>query len=287
METSIEALLVEATEKLSGLSESPKRDAEVLLASALGKNRTYLITWADRILEAAQAETFRAMIAKRATGEPVAYITGIKEFWGLNLRVTSDTLIPRPDTETLVELALDLIPESPVSRIADLGTGTGAIALAIASERPSSDVVAIDSSPAALAIAKGNAARLQINNVQFGVGSWCSPLSDKAFDIIIANPPYIDKQDPHLSLGDVRFEPQSALVAEHHGLSDIEAIAEQARGALKTGGWIALEHGWQQGEAVVKILTENGYSYIDKRLDLGGNWRVTFGQWLPLTTDHT
>ncbi|CCG87111.1 peptide chain release factor N(5)-glutamine methyltransferase [Erwinia piriflorinigrans] len=265
-----------ATAQLSE-SDSPKRDAEILLGLVTGKSRAWLIGFDDNVLDAAALKRLDALLARRAAGEPIAYLTGEREFWSLSLCVTPDTLIPRPDSEVLVEQALARLPGEPCS-ILDLGTGSGAIALALASERPDCQVVGIDRIPAAVALAQHNAARLGLTNATFMPGNWFSALDRRRFAVIVSNPPYIDAADEHLSQGDVRFEPASALVAGDNGLADIKIIAAKAGHYLADGGWLLLEHGWQQGERIRQILADNRFCQIATCQDYGGNDRVTFGQ---------
>jgi len=265
-----------AIDKLAG-SESPKRDAQILLEFVTGRSRSWLIAFDDAHLAPAELAQLDALLARRATGEPVAYLIGEREFWSLPLSVSPDTLIPRPDTETLVEQALALLPAGPVS-VLDLGTGTGAIALAIASERPDCQLTGVDRIPGAVALAQHNAERLGINNAVFRLSDWFSALAGERFAVIVSNPPYIDEADEHLCQGDVRFEPHSALVAADGGLADIKTIAAQAQEALLPGGWLLLEHGWRQALAVQAILNEKGYCNIVTRQDFGGNDRVTCAQ---------
>jgi len=208
---------------------------------------------------------------------PIAYLLGKREFWGLPLKVTRDTLIPRPETELLVELVLAKVSEPQSYRIADLGTGCGAIALALARELPESTVVATDNSWAALRVAEENAKSLNINNVQCMQGTWCGPLDAVAFDFIVSNPPYINKSDPHLKQGDVRYEPRSALVAEDQGLADIEAIIRQAPLHLKHGGMIAFEHGFEQAVLVRELLQKRGFSSVETIQDMAKLDRVSYG----------
>ncbi|HEY0720893.1 MAG TPA: peptide chain release factor N(5)-glutamine methyltransferase [Gammaproteobacteria bacterium] len=259
-------------------SDSARLDAELLLCHLLGVNRSWLYAWPDKALTPAQQQRFDVLVARRTAGEPVAHILGEREFWSLKLTVTPDTLIPRPDTELLVEQALRLLPEHTALRVADLGTGSGAIALAIARERPHCRVVATDRSEAALAVAQANAVCNQIGNVEFRQGRWCEALGDELFDLIVANPPYIAADDPHLAQGDVRFEPRAALVAGHDGLDDIRQIAHEARDHLHNRGWLLLEHGYLQGGWVAEILQKNGYENITTWRDLSGNERVTGGR---------
>ncbi len=259
-------------------SPTPRLDAELLLAQALGKSRGYLHTWPEREPEASQLERFQAALARRRAGEPVAYILGRQGFWSLDLDVASHTLIPRPDTELLVETALALLPATPL-QVLDLGTGTGAIALALACERPAWQVTGVDRVPEAVALAQGNGTRLQLANARFAESCWFSALAGQRFQLIVSNPPYIAAADPHLSQGDVRFEPSSALVAGVDGLDDIRVIIEQAPAHLLAGGWLLLEHGFDQAEAVRELLAQRGFAAVDSRRDLGGHQRISLGQW--------
>lgn len=218
-------------------SDSARIDAEILLAFILIKNRTYLYTWSDHAVPAQSEERFRALIAKRSAGEPVAYLVGLQPFWDFELKVTPDTLIPRPETELLVEQALERIPQGTPYKVADLGTGTGAIALAIASERPSVALIATDQSSHTLQIARENAHRLGIERVEFRQGSWFEPLLDEQFDLILSNPPYVEPDSPYLRRGDLRFEPEKALIgAGLDGLGDVRNIIESAPAHLKEAG---------------------------------------------------
>ena len=259
-------------------SPTPRLDAELLLAQALGKSRGYLHTWPEREPEASQLERFQAALARRRAGEPVAYILGRQGFWSLDLDVASHTLIPRPDTELLVETALALLPATPL-QVLDLGTGTGAIALALACERPAWQVTGVDRVAEAVALAQGNGTRLQLANARFAESCWFSALAGQRFQLIVSNPPYIAAADPHLSQGDVRFEPSSALVAGIDGLDDIRLIIEQAPEHLLAGGWLLLEHGFDQAEAVRELLAQRGFAAVDSRRDLGGHQRISLGQW--------
>lgn len=258
-------------------SESPRRDAEILLGLVTGKTRTFIMAFGETALTDAQIAELDALLARRVTGEPVAYLTGVREFWSLPLWVSPATLIPRPDTECVVEQALARLPAEPC-RILDLGTGTGAIALALASERPDCQVVAVDKVPDAVALARRNAQRLNITNVEIQQSDWFSALPGRRFQLIVSNPPYIDGQDEHLTQGDVRFEPLSALVASDSGLADIDFLIREARGYLEPGGWLVLEHGWRQGEAVRARFTQAGFNAVETGLDYGGNERLTMGQ---------
>lgn len=255
-------------------------DAALLLAHALGKPRSWLFAHADDLLGEADAARFDALLARRVAGEPVAYLTGSRGFWTLDLAVTPATLVPRPETELLVELALARLPAVAPVRVADLGTGSGAIALALAKERPRAHVVATDASPEALEVARGNAVRNRIGNVAFRLGSWLAPLAGECFDLIASNPPYIADGDPHLSQGDLRFEPAMALSCGADGLDAIRIIVRDAPACLRPGGWLLLEHGWDQGEAVRALLAEAGFVDAATARDLEGRDRITLGRHL-------
>lgn len=258
--------------------DSPKRDAEILLGHVTGRARTYIMAFGETELSEQALLQLEALLSRREQGEPVAYLIGEREFWSLSLSVSPATLIPRPDTECLVEQALMRLGADP-ARVLDLGTGSGAIALAIASERPDCQVTGVDLQPDAVALAQHNGQKLSISNAKFLQGSWFSPLAGQTFDIIASNPPYIDAADPHLSQGDVRFEPASALIADHNGLADIDYIVAHAPSHLEPQGWLLLEHGWQQGEAVRNILQAAGFTQVETVKDYGDNDRVTLGQW--------
>lgn len=257
-------------------SESPRRDAEILLEFVTGKGRTFILAFGETQLTAVQLERLSALLARRAQGEPVAHLTGVREFWSLPLFVSPATLIPRPDTECLVEQALARLP-STACRILDLGTGTGAIALALASERPDCVITGLDRMADAVALAKRNAENLAITNVRFLQSDWFSALHEQQFEMIVSNPPYIDEQDPHLQQGDVRFEPLSALVAADRGMADISHIIERSQAALTPGGCLLIEHGWQQGDAVRRVFISTGYHRVETCRDYGGNERITLG----------
>ncbi|WP_429013830.1 peptide chain release factor N(5)-glutamine methyltransferase [Aeromonas veronii] len=261
--------------------ESPRADADVLLCHLLGCRRSYLMTWPERELDAAQQATLQTWLARRLNGEPIAHLVGEREFWSLPLKVSPATLIPRPDTEVLVEQALTRIPQGPCA-VLDLGTGTGAIALALKSERPEVDVWAVDRMADAAALARENSAALGLP-IEVRDGSWFEPLGEPdrdetpRFAVIVSNPPYIDGADPHLEQGDVRFEPRSALVADDAGLADIRHIVAHAPAYLLTDGWLLLEHGWDQGESVRQLLRDGGYREVATVRDYGDNDRVTLG----------
>lgn len=263
--------------QLTESSDSPELDVELLLCHIIKKDRTFLFLHRDFQLTTAQQHSFDALIQRRLQGEPIAHLTGSRGFWTLDLDVNSTTLIPRPDTECLVEKALELIPHS-VARVLDLGTGTGAIALALASECPAWKLVAVDRVEEAAALAEQNRRRLGLSNVTVLQGSWFDPV-DGLFDMIVSNPPYIDPLDPHLEQGDLRFEPVSALVATDNGLADIRQIATQARSFLVEGGKLLFEHGYDQTAAVQELLGELNYSEIDSAQDYGGNDRISWATW--------
>jgi release factor glutamine methyltransferase len=262
------------------LPDSPtaRLDVELLLAAALGKPRSFLHTWPERIVSTEAAVTFASYLQRRQTGEPVAYILGQQGFWKLDLEVAPHTLIPRPETEMLVEAALELVPAFAPSKVLDLGTGTGAIALALANERPAWQVTAVDRVIEAVALAERNRQRLQLDNAKVLNSHWFGALEGQRFDLIISNPPYIASADPHLASGDVRFEPSSALVAGADGLDDLRLIVEQAPGHLNADGWLLLEHGYDQGAAVRDLLSSHGFEKIQTRRDLGEQERITFGR---------
>lgn len=285
MTSTIAQMLVWAEAELAAV-DSPKLDAELLLAKALEQSRTYLFTWPERSLTAAQLTQFKNWVAQRKQGTPVAYLLEEQGFWSLNLTVTPATLIPRPETELLVELVLSLVQDNNNNlphnaQVLDLGTGSGAIALALAKEQPQWHVTAVDNSPDALAVAKQNARQNKINSVNFLHSDWFSRIeSSRRFDLIVSNPPYIAEGDYHLSDGDVRFEPSAALVAKADGLADIQIIAEHAKTFLNPGGWLLFEHGYNQGPAAVNLLAQLGYQQVCCHKDFGGRNRVCQGQWL-------
>ena len=266
--------------ELESVSDSARLDIELLLCHVLQKNRTYLFTWPDKILSPAQAEQFLQFFNRRKSGEPIAHILGQREFWSLPLLVNNSTLIPRPDTELLVELVLKLFADSAQQKrnCLDLGTGTGAIVLAIASEEPAWQLMGVDKSADAVALAQQNRAQLNFGHVEIKQSDWFSAITAQQFDVIVSNPPYIDPQDPHLDQGDVRFEPRSALIADNKGLADIELIIQQSWDYLCPQGWLLLEHGYDQGEAVRDLLNSRGFVQIETRRDLGGNERVSLGR---------
>ncbi|MBW5801561.1 peptide chain release factor N(5)-glutamine methyltransferase [Halomonas elongata] len=275
----LDILLARAASRLvEAGSPSARLDAEVLLCHVLGVDRAWLYTWGDREADGSDQARFEALIAARAAGQPVAYLTGEREFWGLSLLTGPSTLIPRPDTETLVAAALSRMP-ARAGRLLDLGTGSGAVALALASERPDWYALGIDLNPDAVALARRNAERLGIANVGFRVGDWFAALDESDFDVIVANPPYLADDDPHLELGDVRFEPRGALVAGDQGLADLHHLVDASRHRLVADGWLLLEHGAEQGAAVREALCAKGYQDVASERDLAGHERVSLGRW--------
>lgn len=265
-----------ATARLSGLSDSPRLDAEVLLMWVLGRDRGYLRAWPERLLEPEQAQRFHGLVEQRAAGAPVAYLVGEREFWSRSFIVRPGVLIPRPDTELLIELALAFIPVHQPADVLDLGTGSGIIAVTLAAERPLAQVVATDLSPDALAIARANAARHGVANIRFELGDWFAAVpGDGRFDLIVSNPPYIAEQDPHLAQGDLRFEPSLALSSGPTGLDALTAIADGARRRLKPGGRLLLEHGYDQADNLAAILAGFDYGDIAHAQDLQGHRRAT------------
>ncbi|QIQ22105.1 peptide chain release factor N(5)-glutamine methyltransferase [Zophobihabitans entericus] len=269
--------LKQATQSLAG-SGSPKRDAEIILSFVTRKTRTFLMAFSETKLTEEEMTQLNNYLERRKKGEPIAYITGEKEFWSLSFAVSPVTLIPRPDTEKLVELALERLPKEPCE-ILDLGTGTGAVAIAMATERPDCLFTAIDYNIEAIKLAQSNADRIGVDNIYFLQGDWFKPVKNRKFSMIVSNPPYIDAADPHLSRGDVRFEPLSALVAGDQGLLDIKTIVEVSVKHLKQYGWLLIEHGWQQGEAVQMIFKQRGFQLVTTYTDYSGNDRVTLGRW--------
>lgn len=260
------------------VSDTPRLDAELLLAHCLGQTRTYLFTWPEKALDNRQLSCFEEKLQQRLQGHPIAHLTGEREFWGLALKVTNDTLIPRPDTEILIETALSILPDQSPCDILDLGTGTGAIALALKSERPQCHVMAVDLSLPALKVAQENARNLKLD-IEFKQSSWFENIdSSERFDLIVSNPPYIEDEDEHLSQGDVRFEPITALTAGHDGLNDLKIIIQQACSFLKPQGWTLVEHGYNQAGAVQQLFLQYGYRNIATIKDYGDNPRMTLGQ---------
>ncbi len=257
-----------------------KFEAQLLLQYFLKVNHAWLIAHAFDTLQDSAIEAFQALLTRRLNGEPIAYILGYREFYGLALKVTADTLIPRPDTETIVEAALAKIPQHCIDTILDLGTGSGAIALAIAFNRPQAKVTAIDASQAALDIAIKNAKNLNIHNIVFTVSHWFDALNQQKFNLIVSNPPYIKQTDIHLKQGDLRFEPLSALASGEDGLDDIRHIICNAPNFLKPNGWLMLEHGYDQAQQVAHLFAQAGFKEISHVKDLAGILRVTIARYV-------
>lgn len=272
----VAALLQEGMAQLRESSDSARVDVEILLCHLLGKPRSFLFTWPEHALSASQLQQFSHWIAQRRDGVPVAYLTGRREFYGHEFLVSPETLIPRADTETLVDAVLQRLPETQPLRVADLGTGTGAIAISLALARPHWRVEAVDFSVAILDLVQRNVSRLGASNVRLLQSNWCTRLAGP-FDAIVSNPPYIAEDDRHLAQGDVRFEPRSALTSGVDGLDDIRTIIAQAKKLLASQGLLALEHGYDQGDAVRELLAAQGYVRIETLRDLNGQDRVTLG----------
>lgn len=263
-----------------------KFEAQLLLKTALKVNRAWLLAHESDALQANIHEEFEALLSRRLQGEPIAYILGQREFYGLDLIVTPDTLIPRPDTETLVEAALAKIAVDSYGSVLDLGTGTGAVALAIAKHRPQADVIAVDASRGALEVARKNASSLALTNLQCLLSNWFTALQGERFDVIVSNPPYIEQDDQHLTQGDLRFEPLSALASGADGLDDIRQIIGNCLIHLKPQGWLMLEHGYNQAELVADLMANNGLVDIETIKDLGDNDRVTIGKNPLIVSTH-
>ena len=254
-------------------------DAQLLLGHALGRERVWLLAHGEAPVPSPARQRHAELVRQRAQGVPLAYLVGHHEFYGLDLHVTPDVLDPRADTEVLVEWALSLLPEKAPARVVDLGTGSGAIALAIAQHRPQAQVWGVDLSAQALAVARANGQRLGLP-VQWLLGSWCAPLGTMLVDVLLSNPPYLAEDDPHLP--DLCHEPRGALVAPEQGLSDLRCIIEGAGAQLNAGGWLLLEHGHTQAQAVAAMLAANQFQQVQSRHDLAGHARCTGGQWQPL-----
>lgn len=275
---SLEATLVHAKQQLASSSDTEAIDAELLLAHSIGKDRSYLYAWPEKELTVDQYCIFESLLSKRLQGEPIAYLLGAREFWSLDLQVTPDVLIPRPDTELLIEYVLQQVLPSD-SSLMDMGTGSGAIALALASERPQWHLLATDFSSKALQVAGANAKHLAINNVRFVESNWFVDVTSSMFDLIVSNPPYIAESDKHLKQGDLRFEPLAALASGHDGLDDLREIISMAPTYLKANGGLVLEHGYDQAEAVQALLAQAGFIRREVIKDYGGQERISAG-WL-------
>ncbi len=276
--TTIAHWIAYGQEQLASCSDSAKLDAQILLCFVLDKERSYLLTWPEKEVTPKAKQDYLALLKRRVIGEPIAYIVGVQEFWSLPFWVSPATLIPRPDTEVLVELVLEQFGDLDTLHCLDLGTGTGAIALSLASEQPNWQIDAIDYSLDAVKLAQKNAQHLQLTHVNILQSDWFSALNERKFDVIVSNPPYIDALDENLSQGDVRFEPESALVADEQGLGDIKYIAKQALKYLNRQGSIFFEHGFEQGESVRNILTTLGYDNAQTVRDYNGHERITWAR---------
>ncbi len=273
----IAKLIAYGQQHLSAISDSAKLDVELLICFVIDKPRTYLLTWPEQTLSLTQTALFFELLLRRMQGEPIAYIVEMREFWSLPFQVSPATLIPRPDTEVLVELVLNNHSAESLSCL-DLGTGTGAIALALASEQGAWQIDAVDFSHDAVALAKINACHLNLAQVNIFQSDWFSAVAkNKHYDVIVSNPPYIDEQDHHLAQGDVRFEPKTALVAADNGLADIKIIVSQARNYFNQFGYLYVEHGFEQSIAVQDIFADHGYEKIQTFKDYNDNDRITCG----------
>jgi release factor glutamine methyltransferase len=272
----IQDIINQAVEKLALSSNSPRLDVDLLLMQVLAKPRIYIYSHPEQSLSDQQLILFHTLLVRRISGEPIAYITGHKEFWSLDLVVNAEVLIPRPETELLIDLALKKYPANEKIICADLGTGSGAIALALAHERPNWQLIATDKYLNAIAAARNNAQRLKIDNVEFYQGNWCRALPTRKYNLIISNPPYLAKDDPHLK-GDIKFEPKRALVAGIDGLDAIRIIIKQTKNKLAANGILMLEHGYNQASEVRRLLTAQGYADVVSHQDLSGHERVTVG----------
>jgi len=276
-------LVTQASELLYETSDTPRIDAEVLMQHCVGKNMAWLIAYGDSSADAGHIKDFFSLVEQRQKGQPIAYLLGYKEFWSMKLEVNEHVLIPRADSETLVECALAHLQDQASltqasHKILDLGTGSGAIALAIAKEKPQASVFAVDSQENALAVAKKNAANLELKNVQFLQSDWFSAINEHGFDIILSNPPYVESGDPHLQQGDLRFEPDAALIGAGDGLEDIRQIVATAPDYLKADGKLLIEHGFDQALAVKEIMSRCGFIDIENHQDLNYLPRCTFGK---------
>ena len=277
---SYDRLLEDGKHALYQQSDTPKIDAEVLLQHVVQRPLAWLISHGDKPASIEHIKRYYALIAERQRGQPVAYLTGEKEFWSLTLKVDSRVLVPRPDTETLVEQALARLTPTQTTQVLDLGTGSGAIALAIAKERPLAEVIAVDSSEEALDLATENARRNHVDNVAFLHSDWFAEVpAHMRFDLIASNPPYVHAEDPHLSEPDLRFEPAVALVGGGDGLDDIRMIVNNTPDFLQSGGWLLIEHGYDQAAAVVALYSSRGFQRIETYQDLNGQPRCTVGCW--------
>jgi release factor glutamine methyltransferase len=278
MMNNIRHCLHNAAQQLAVITDVPELEAEILLSYCLQRTRAYLHAWPEREISDPELNSFKKHLTRRLQQEPIAYITGSKEFWSLELEVNRHTLIPRPETELIIETVLSIFPKQQAINIADLGTGSGAIALSLASEYPTSEIYATDISVQALKTAERNAKRLNLQNVLFHQGHWCEALPRKDFDIIVSNPPYIAKKDWPSHKNSLRFEPENALISGNDGLDAICTIAQQARKYLISGGYIIVEHGYDQAEAVRHIFLDLHYKPLNPKYDLCGHSRLFLAQ---------
>jgi release factor glutamine methyltransferase len=276
---SLQSVLLSAADSLGRHSDSGRLEAELLMCHVLSRERSYLYGHPEALLSAAQIDQYHRLLARRQAGEPLAYITGVKEFWSLPFTVTKAVLIPRPETELVVELALACFPAQRPVTLADLGTGCGAIACAIAHGRPLWRVIATDCCEPALRIARSNAETLELENIDWLAGRWLCPLARRRFEIIVSNPPYVSEGDSYLMRPELAHEPRSALTSRKEGLADIQQIVSQAPDILSDGGVLILEHGYDQGPQVRRILEHRGFREVQTHLDLAGIERVTLGRW--------
>ncbi|MFV9615623.1 MAG: peptide chain release factor N(5)-glutamine methyltransferase [Gammaproteobacteria bacterium] len=274
----IQQALQQASQDLTESSPTARLDAQVLLTHVLQCNTAHLAAWPEKVLNEEQTSQYLQLIQQRKKGVPVAYLTGSREFWSLNFAVNNSTLIPRPETETLIEYILDKFSDREKIKLLDMGTGTGAIAITIATEKPGWEIVASERVAEALKLARGNSNSHQTNNISFIQSNWFNNIKDNDFDIIVSNPPYIAKDDPHLQAGDVRFEPQSALSAGTAGMDDIEHLCLHAKNHLKNNAWLIIEHGYNQSQLVTECFAKNGFTQIEQKQDLSGHIRMTAGK---------
>lgn len=276
---SYKALINNATQQIYNSSDTPRIDAEVLMQHVLGKSTAWLMAYGDTIASAEHSKAFYSLLAGRQKGQPIAYLTGSRDFWSLTLKVDENVLIPRPDTETLVEEALKRLPKNRQLAVLDLGTGSGAIALSIAKERPNAHVIALEYQRAALEIAQQNSKLNDIDNIEFRLSDWYQAITHtETFDLIASNPPYIEQGNPHLNQGDLRFEPSTALVAQNSGLADLQTIIDTAPKCLNNNGWLIVEHGYNQASEVALLFKSNGFSDIECFKDINDLPRCTQGK---------
>jgi release factor glutamine methyltransferase len=280
MTDTLKSTLTKARKRLESTSDSPQLDAEILLSKVLQANRAALYANPDKAVTATQIAEFEQLIAQRCAGKPVAHLTGMREFWSLELEVTPDVLVPRPETELLVERALAHIPETGCCDLVDLGCGSGAIAIAIATERPECSITATDSSQAALSIAQGNADKHCPERIQFCKGNWFEPLHDRSFNFIVSNPPYVSSTQPQLTDPELNHEPQQALYSGADGLNDIRQLITEAPAYLLDDGYLLIEHGFDQADTIAGLLRQAGFKNIKMHRDLAGLPRITEAQHL-------